>query len=71
MAPLFFALASDPERAPRHAVLGDLSGELVTAYATVRDELPELMRALAALEERYLDVSHEERRAVYYEVRAA
>ena len=67
---LFFALASDPQRAPRRAVLGDLSAELITAYATVRDELPDLMRALAALEARYLDVAHEERQAVYYEVRA-
>ena len=67
---LFFALASDPERAPRHAVLGDLSAELITAYATVRDQLPELTHALAALEVRYIDVSEEDRRAVYYELRA-
>jgi len=67
---LFFALASDPEHAPRRAALGDLSAELITAYVTVRDRLPELSRLLAALEARYLDVSHEERRTVYYEVRA-
>ena len=66
---LFFALASDPARSPRRAVLNDRSGELITTYQVVRDELGALVERLQDLEARYLASDEEGRGQVYYAVR--
>lgn len=66
---LFFALAADPDRAPRRAVLNDSNAELVATYGAVRDELPRLVERLAALEEQYLAGEPPGRAALYYRVR--
>ena len=69
-AALFFRLAADPERRPRHAVLNDLNAELTTAYAVVRDRPEALARLLADLEAGYLARDPAGRAERYYEVRA-
>ncbi|MBM4415857.1 MAG: Dam family site-specific DNA-(adenine-N6)-methyltransferase [Chloroflexi bacterium] len=67
---LFFALASDPARAPRRVVLADANAELMTAYAVVRDAPEALAARLEALETRYLGEDVAGRERVYYELRA-
>ena len=66
---LFFALASDPDRAPRRAVLNDANRELVTTYEVVRDHVEALSARLRDLEARYLAADDETRAALYYAVR--
>ena len=69
-AALFFALAADPDRKPRRAVLNDLNGELMTAFEVVRDHPEELIERLAALQQRYLAASEGDGRAeLFYGVR--
>jgi DNA adenine methylase len=65
----FFALASDPELAPRRSVLNDANRELVTTYEVVRDDVRALMERLRALEARYLPAHDAARAEVFYEVR--
>jgi len=69
-AALFFALASDPDRAPRRAVLNDWNTELVTTYEVVRDQLDDLVARLEPLATLYLDADDEARAQIYYQVRA-
>lgn len=66
---LFFALASDPDLAPRRAVLNDANRELAGTYEVVRDHVGTLIERLRALEARYLPADEEARTAMYYEVR--
>ncbi|MDA0366042.1 MAG: Dam family site-specific DNA-(adenine-N6)-methyltransferase [Chloroflexi bacterium] len=66
---LFFALASDPDLAPRRAVLNDANRELVTTYQVVRDHVGALVERLRAFEARYLPASEDGRAAFYYAVR--
>ena len=66
---LFFALASDPELAPRRAVLNDANRELATTSEVVRDDVGALMERLRALEERYLAADDAARAEMYYSVR--
>ncbi|MDA0352183.1 MAG: DNA adenine methylase [Chloroflexi bacterium] len=66
---LFFALAADPDLAPRRAVLNDMNHELVTAYTVVRDHLDELVARLEVLAANYLEGDAEARAANYYAVR--
>lgn len=66
---LFFALASDPDLAPRRAVLNDANRELVTTYEVVRDDVAALMERLRALETRYLPAEEEARAEIYYAIR--
>lgn len=65
----FFALASDPDLAPRRAVLNDANRELVTTYEVVRDDVHALMERLSALEARYLPADDAGRADLYYAVR--
>jgi DNA adenine methylase len=67
---LFFALAADPARAPRRAVLNDLNAELMATYEAVRDAPDALATLLEALERGYLAADAAERGRVYYELRA-
>ena len=67
---LFFALLGDPQRAPRRAVLNDLNGELMIAFAVVRDELEPLVERLRGLERRYLRAENARRAELFYSVRA-
>lgn len=66
---LFFALAADPEFAPKRAVLNDMNHELVTTYTVVRDDLDELLARLELLAASYLEGDDEARAAYYYAVR--
>lgn len=68
-AALFFALSSDPELAPRRAVLNDQNRELVTMYEVVRDQLDRLIAELEPLVERYAAADAEARAEIYYAVR--
>jgi DNA adenine methylase len=67
---MFFALAGDPELAPRRAVLNDANRELVTVYEVVRDEVARLIARLEALATPYLAAGPEERAEIYYAQRA-
>ena len=67
---MFFALAGDPGRAPRRAVLNDANGELVTVYEVIRDHAAKLVARLEALATPYLAAAAEERAAIYYAQRA-
>ena len=66
---LFFALADGPERAPRRAVLNDLSRELVTTYEVVRHDLRRLTERLGELQCRYLEAERDSRAEIFYAVR--
>ncbi|MBM3140111.1 MAG: DNA adenine methylase [Chloroflexi bacterium] len=66
---LFFALAQDPDHAPRRAVLNDANHELVTAYRVVRDEVRALVERLGALERRYMEADADGRSTLFYAVR--
>jgi DNA adenine methylase len=66
---LFFALAADPDLAPRRAVLNDMNHELVTTYTAVRDELDALCERLDGLSAEYLAADDEARAAYFYAVR--
>jgi len=68
-AALFFALSSDPQFAPRRAVLNDQNRELITMYEVVRDQLPELIAELEPLTIRYAAAEAEARSEIYYSVR--
>lgn len=67
---MFFRLMSDPDLAPRRAVLNDLNRDLVTVYEVVRDEAEHLIEHLGAVAERYLDADEDERATLYYEERS-
>ncbi len=66
---LFFRLAADPERRPRHAVLNDLNHELIAAFRAVRDDVEALIEQLDELERGYLGLDVEGRGECYYGVR--
>lgn len=68
-AALFFALSSDPERAPRRAVLNDLNGQLMTTYTAVRDQPEALIAALGRLHEEYTCGDEAARSTLYYRIR--
>jgi len=68
-AALFFALAADPERAPRRAVLNDLNGALMATYEVVRDQPAPLIAALERLHEEYVCADDAARAALYYRIR--
>ena len=63
---MFFALAGDPDLAPRRAVLNDANHELATVYEVVRDHLPRLLARLDALATPYLAAGPDERAELYY-----
>ena len=67
---MFFALAGDPELAPRRAVLNDANRELVIVYEVVRDQVARLIARLGTIAEPYLAAGPEERAALYYAQRA-
>ena len=67
---MFFALAGDPELAPKRAVLNDANRELVVVYEVVRDEVARLIARLEALSAPYLAAGPEERAELYYAERA-
>jgi DNA adenine methylase len=67
---MFFALAGDPDLAPRRAVLNDANRELVTVYEVVRDDVARLIARLEALSAPYLAAGPEERSELYYAQRA-
>lgn len=66
---LFFALAADPDLAPRHAMLNDRNRELITVYEVVRNDLERLLARLGALAAPYLEAAPPERTRIYYEQR--
>jgi DNA adenine methylase len=66
---MFFALLTQPDLAPRRAVLNDLNEDLVTVYRVVQGQPDALIDALAMLAEAYLDADGEARAAFYYEQR--
>ena len=68
-AALFFALASDPELAPRRVVLNDQNHELVTTYEAVRDHLDQLIAQLEPLVDRYGAADADVRAEIFYAVR--
>ena len=68
-AALFFALASDPELAPRRVVLNDRNQELMTMYEVVRDQLDQLVAQLQPLVARYVAADVNARAAIFYAVR--
>jgi len=67
---MFFALAGDPDLAPRRAVLNDANRELVIVYEVVRDEVDRLIARLGAIAQAYLAAGPEERSEIYYAQRA-
>ncbi|PZC43911.1 MAG: DNA adenine methylase [Chloroflexi bacterium] len=68
-AALFFALASDPDLAPRRAVLNDQNHELVTTYEVVRDQLDALVTQLEPLVTSYLAADEDTRAEIFYALR--
>ncbi len=67
---MFFALAGDPELAPKRAVLNDANPDLVTVYQVVRDDVEKLIARLQATSTPYLAAGAEERAEFYYAQRA-
>jgi len=67
---MFFALLANPELAPKRAVLNDLNRDLVSVYATVRDDVDALIEALVGLSEAYLAAGDDERSEFYYAQRS-
>lgn len=66
---LFFALASEPEFAPRRAVLNDVNEDLMMAYAVVRDSVEALIEDLELRQATYLSAGPEQRAEIYYSIR--
>lgn len=54
---------------PKHATLNDINETLITAYAAVRDNAPEVMAQLRKLERNFLRQSPEGRVSTYYKHR--
>ena len=67
---MFFALAGDPDLAPKRAVLNDANRELVTVYEVIRDEVARLLARLETIATPYLAAGAEERAELYYAERA-
>ena len=67
---MFFALAGDPELAPKRAVLNDANPDLVTVYQVVRDDVEKLIARLQAISTPYLAAGADERAEFYYAQRA-
>ncbi|MDA0270481.1 MAG: DNA adenine methylase [Chloroflexi bacterium] len=67
---MFFGIVSDAALRPRHAVLNDLNGDLVTVYEVVRDEVERLIARLEVLAGPYLAADEDERARLYYVERA-
>ncbi len=63
---MFFALATDPELAPKRAVLNDLNRDLITVYEVVRDDVDALVARLSERAAQYLSASSEQRAELYY-----
>ena len=67
---VFFAVFGAGSLGAGGAVLNDANGELMECYRVVRDEVEQLIEALAELAQGYLGLGHDERRAFYYARRA-
>lgn len=67
---MFFRLLSDPDLAPRRAVLNDLNRDLVTVYEVVRDQVEQLIDHLGRTAEGYLAADDEERSRLFYAERS-
>jgi DNA adenine methylase len=68
-AAMFFALAAEPERRFRRAVLADKNDELVALYTAIRDDVDGLIEAVRRYQEDHLRKDAEGRRKHYYAVR--
>jgi len=66
---MFFRLLSDPDLAPKRAVLNDVNRDLVTVYEVVRDEVERLVDRLGRTAEGYLAADEDERARLFYEER--
>lgn len=66
---VFFGLRAAGLRVP--AILSDLNAELMTTFAAVRDDPEGVIATLRPLAEAYLAAGREERRELYYRVRAS
>ena len=66
---MYFGLRKRGLAAP--AALTDLNAELIQAYMTVRDDVEELIAALAPIAERYAGSDATSRESMYYEVRGS
>lgn len=66
---MFFGLRSRGLRVP--AILADANAELIATFAAVRDDPEAVIAALRPLAEAYLAAGREERRELYYRVRAS
>ena len=65
---LFFALQA--EQRFKRAVLSDSNAELINAYQQVRDQIDDLIAALAVHRRKYIEADAADRKAYYYRIRA-
>lgn len=65
---LFFALQA--EQRFERAVLSDSNGELINAYQQARDQIDDLIAALAVHRQKYITADAAARKAYYYRIRA-
>lgn len=68
-AAVFFALAAEPKRRFRRAVLADKNPELIALYRSLQTDVDALVERLGAYQEEHLTRDPEARREHYYEVR--
>lgn len=69
-AAVFFALAAEPKRRFRRAVLADTNRDLVACYRAIQNRLGPLVDQLGALADRHLSLDDDGRSNHFYEVRA-
>lgn len=70
-AAMFFALAAEPRRRFKKAILSDKNEELVALYRAIQGEIGDLEKLLGEYSDKHLALDDEGRRAHYYEVREA
>jgi DNA adenine methylase len=70
-AAVFFALASEPDRRFKKAILSDKNEDLIACYRAIKNQVGALIKRLKDYEVKHLALGEVARKDHYYEVRAA